>query len=287
MSRRNPSLIGIGTRRCGSSWLHRVLNSNPQVSKPPGGLHFFSDNFHRGVQWYREQLHQYDRGGFLMEFSVSYSYPEHATVVAEAIQDIFPSANLFVLVRHPIDRAYSDYLRSVRMGELPPKIGFGDAMSLMPSLVSRGQYKSNLEPFLNLFGASRLHGFLFDDLVADPRAFITRFASEFELPGSFDESVVSHVESGGKTLRLPRVAAAVRTWNGSLSAIGSAISPRAYQSLRNSGHNAYERLLDYLYRAPSVPVADFQPLVQTYEEDLAFLERTFGRRPHSLLMTAD
>ena len=65
---RLPDVIGIGTRRCGSSWLHDVLNRHPQVGKPPNGLHFFSTNFERGVSWYAEQLEPFADRLVLMEF---------------------------------------------------------------------------------------------------------------------------------------------------------------------------------------------------------------------------
>ena len=39
-----PKYLGIGCRRCASSWLHSLLNSHPQISKPKNGLHYFSQD---------------------------------------------------------------------------------------------------------------------------------------------------------------------------------------------------------------------------------------------------
>ena len=48
-------------------------------------------------------------------------YPEYCDLVAKTIYDINPDTNIFVVLRNPVLRAYSDYLRSIRMGEINKK----------------------------------------------------------------------------------------------------------------------------------------------------------------------
>ena len=110
---RLPEVIGIGVRRCASSWLHRCLNQHPSIGKPENGLHFFSQHFGLGLEWYLEELAPYTNRDLLVEFSVSYTYPEYYNFASELMARIAPHAKLFIAVRNPIERAFSDYLRSM------------------------------------------------------------------------------------------------------------------------------------------------------------------------------
>ena len=70
--------IGIGFRRCGSSWLHSVLNQHPMINKPDKGLHFFSgkDSCIEKKEEYEFFFNKPSRNQIVGEFSVSYSYPD-------------------------------------------------------------------------------------------------------------------------------------------------------------------------------------------------------------------
>src|SRR5690242_11728373 len=167
---RLPQLIGIGTRRCGSSWLHGVLNKCPQIGKPPSGLHFFSTEYGRGIEWYLEQLAPFSDRPLLSEFSVSYLYPEYADVAAQRIAKDVSDARLFVCLRDPVERAWSDYLRSVRMGEFSKAVTFEGAIRSNPELLERGRYAKLLRPYYERFGPDRIKPLLYDDLAVEDGA---------------------------------------------------------------------------------------------------------------------
>lgn len=169
---RLPDAIGIGCRRCATSWLHEILNQHPQIRKPPSGVDFFSENRARGVDWYREHFRDCDCHKVVLELSVSYTYPEHYLEAARAVHDLIPGAKLFVALRNPVDRAFSDYLRSIRRLEIPKDIPFEQAIRVYPVLLQRGMYGKLLEPFWDRFPENRRLALIYDDLISDPDSYL-------------------------------------------------------------------------------------------------------------------
>ena len=49
-----PNFIGIGAPRCGSTWLHDLLQSHPEVYMPERRkeVYFFNTHYERGPEWY-------------------------------------------------------------------------------------------------------------------------------------------------------------------------------------------------------------------------------------------
>lgn len=168
-----PSFIGIGFQRCGTSWLNEMLNAHPQIGKPPSGLHFFNRSFALGSEWYEGQLGTYASQSTTVvgEFSTTYSYPEYATNVAERIHALYPNVKLIASLRAPADRAYSDFLRGQLRGEIREE-AFGAALRSHPCLVSRGRYVEVLSAFTALFLGENVHYIRFDEIQRDPRSVV-------------------------------------------------------------------------------------------------------------------
>lgn len=194
---RLPDVIGIGCRRCGTSWLHKCLNAHPEVGKPENGLHFFSENFEKGLPWYVESLASAADRRVLLEFSVSYSYPEFANDAARRISELVPDALLFVALRNPVERAFSDFRRSLSMLEIPPKATFSEAIAKDPRLISRGKYATLLKRYLDRVPREKLLIINFDDIRTDPSgafAGLQRFIGT----GSVIPAVNSEIRTGGR-----------------------------------------------------------------------------------------
>lgn len=201
MSARLPDIIGIGTRRCGSSWLHSLLNSHSEIGKPKNGLHYFSDRYELGIDWYAEQMRPFADRKLLLEYSVSYLYPNFSDLAARRIFNVAPDAKIFLTVRNPVQRAYSDYLRSIRMGEIESSIRFDQAIELNPVLLDRGRYARLLAPYLDCFTRDRVLILLYDDLESNAISFAHDLASFLGLSSGFDFDFLQRAEPVGKTIR--------------------------------------------------------------------------------------
>lgn len=173
MAQQLPTAVGIGFRRCGSSWLQACLNDHPEISKrPEGGQHFFSDHFEKGVEWYSSELSSLPKRKCLIDFSVSYSYPEKYKQVVSRLKMTLPDAKLFAVVRNPIDRAFSDYKRGIARLEIPANRSFEDAILHEPALLERGLYGKVLSNFVEEFGREKVFILFYEDLERDPESFL-------------------------------------------------------------------------------------------------------------------
>jgi hypothetical protein len=164
-----PNFIYIGPDKAGSSWLHEVLLRHPQVFLSPAkDLYFFDRYYDRGIAWY---LRQFDDTGpeHLVVGEVCQDYLFHPEA-PQRIADSLGSCRMMVTLRDPADRAFSSYLYMLRSGWEPGT--FLEALDSQPMLLEHGSYATALERFTELFGRDQIYVAVFDDLVADPQAFI-------------------------------------------------------------------------------------------------------------------
>ena len=128
-----PDFLVIGAKRCGTTSLFYHLPEHPCISKSPhDNMGFFNDNFHLGVNWYKSFFPtiftrnkiKSEFGNFLA-FDVTTTYMEEEST-ANNVYQIKPNMKIIVILRNPVDRAYSQYHLSLR--EKAEKRSFEDAM---------------------------------------------------------------------------------------------------------------------------------------------------------------
>lgn len=114
-----PDYLILGAQRAGTTSLYAYLTEHPRVASPLAKeIHFLDYNYARGEAWYRAhfptRLEKW-RGDFLAtgEGSPYYLFYPHA---AWRAKEIMPHAKLIVLLRNPVERAYSQYHHQVRLG---------------------------------------------------------------------------------------------------------------------------------------------------------------------------
>jgi hypothetical protein len=169
-----PNFIYIGPDKAGSSWLHEVLLRHPQVLLSPAkDLYFFDRYYDRGIAWY---LRQFDDAGpeHVVVGEVCQDYLFHPEA-PQRIADSLGSCRMMVTLRDPADRAFSSYLYMLRSGWAPGT--FLEALEGQPMLLEHGSYATALDRFTDRFGRDQIYVAVFDDLVADPQAFIDALTS--------------------------------------------------------------------------------------------------------------
>jgi hypothetical protein len=117
--------IGIGSGKCGSTWLHENMAKHPQLFDGNlKELNYFSDLYdEHPFSWYEKQFEGCERGLVKGEFSVTYlSHP----LAPGRIKRHFPDVKLIAIVRNPVQRTYSNYLHSLRKGDIPESVPFAD-----------------------------------------------------------------------------------------------------------------------------------------------------------------
>lgn len=277
-SYRLPDFIGIGTRRCGTSWLHSVLNTHPDIGKPPNGVHYFSSHFDKDLAWYGQQIAPYANKKALVEFSVSYSYPEFCEQAALKMYKEVPEAKLFICVRHPVARAYSDYLRSIRMAEIPAKQSFAECIEKNSIYLERSHYARLLKPYLELFPKERLNILFFEDLAANPVAFAADVARYLGVSFEFDSDVVNRVEPKGKTVRSEVLNSTIIAIKGLVDSVFESLGyADLWSDWKGRYVYIYEKALDLTYSKQENDKKLFAQLRRQFYEDVDFLERLTGR----------
>lgn len=127
------------------------------------------------------------------EASVLYLYLPH---VAESIAQLNPDVKLVVVLRNPVDRAYSHFLMARRMGR-EPIASFADAMEAEESRLAQnydpfwhyrsiGYYHAQLERYFRVFDRSQLLILLNDDLKKDTKAEYARVLRFLGVDSAFD-----------------------------------------------------------------------------------------------------
>ncbi len=119
-----PNFIIIGAQRCGTTTLYHYLVQHPQVAEASvKEVHYFDLDFTKGTPWYRSHfitsiyksyIERVTKRNLLVgEASPYYIFHPH---VPKRVAQLLPSAKLILLLRNPVDRAYSHYYNEIRWG---------------------------------------------------------------------------------------------------------------------------------------------------------------------------
>jgi hypothetical protein len=114
-----PDFLIIGSQKAGTTSLHGYLTEHPKIAPALAKeVHFLDYNFYRGEAWYRAHFPtrmEKWRGDFLVTGEGSPYYMFYPQVALRAKQ-LMPHVKLIVLLRNPVERAYSHYHHQVRLG---------------------------------------------------------------------------------------------------------------------------------------------------------------------------
>jgi hypothetical protein len=112
-----PDFVIIGASKCGTTFLYHLLIQHPLVEPAAAKeLHFFDSLFDEGAEWYRQcfPAPRWEDGRRTITGEAT---PMLAHRLApERMAEVVPEARLILLLRNPVDRAYSLYQHWARNG---------------------------------------------------------------------------------------------------------------------------------------------------------------------------
>lgn len=118
-----PNFLILGAQKAGTTALFSYLRAHPRITGPAWKeVSYFDRHYARGTRWYRGQF-PLARRPLVGEASPSYVFHPLAPARVAAL---VPEARLIVLVRNPVDRAYSHYQHEVALRREP--LSFEDAL---------------------------------------------------------------------------------------------------------------------------------------------------------------
>jgi hypothetical protein len=185
-----PDFLLVGTQRGGTTSLFRALAAHPDVAQPNlhKGVHYFDVNYARGMDWYRGHFPL--RRGSRLAFESAGYYMHHPLAPERIVADL-PGVRLLVLLRDPVERAYSAHKHELARG-FETEASFERALALEPerldgeadrirnepgylshghrhhSYLDRGHYADQLDVLFALFGRDRVHVAYAEEFFGEP-----------------------------------------------------------------------------------------------------------------------
>lgn len=183
-----PNFIVIGAAKAGTTALYWYLAEHPAVfMSPVKETNYFAYGVGAdGRLLYGDPEHHSFPVKTLAEYEQLFAAAAHARAIGEAspiylespqaahrIGALLPAVQLVCALRHPVERAYSDYLMFLRSrgrhfdpaAELSPAAGWARPDSHWMRI---GCYGELLARYLDVFPRTQLHIMLFDDLKRAP-----------------------------------------------------------------------------------------------------------------------
>lgn len=194
-----PDFVILGGQRCGTSSLYKYLGRHPEIAPSlRKEIEYFTVDYGKGENWYRahfplrmrRMLHRaMGRRLFTFEATPDYLFDPRAP---ERLRKLLPGARLVVLLREPVERAFSHYHHMARLGL--EDLGFAEAIAaeddrlagqleqmqndplsrVLPfrrhSYFARGLYADQLERWFEQFPREQFLILRSSDFFRDPRA---------------------------------------------------------------------------------------------------------------------
>ncbi len=177
-----PNFFIVGAPRCGTTSLHEYLKKIPRVfmSKIKEPEYFSPNSFKMN-----QTLPIYDKKEYLalfQEIKDELAIGESSTSYLEdpesprLIHKVVPNARIIVMLRNPIERAYSHYLIHVRYNF--EKQSFHDALRKIlkkyDPLTSNhylhaGLYSKQILRYINTFGKKNIKILIFEEFIQNKR----------------------------------------------------------------------------------------------------------------------
>ncbi|MGH7797292.1 MAG: sulfotransferase domain-containing protein [Candidatus Binatia bacterium] len=206
-----PNFLFIGGNRCGTTTLYRHLCDHPCVAPSVRSeVLFFDLKFAKGLGWYKTHFPtviykhwtQLRTRRFLTGEGTTY-YMFHPRA-PQRIRETLPEVKLIILLRNPVDRAYSQYHQKIRRGR--ETLSFEDAVEAEPrrlegelekmladanyisvhhrdhSYLARGVYISQLSHWMTLFPKEQMLILRSEDLRVRPADLFKQALRFLELP---------------------------------------------------------------------------------------------------------
>lgn len=296
-----PNFFVVGAPKSGTTSLYAYLSQHPDVFLPAKKeLHYFShqellancggpgdsyvaESATSTEKRYRRHYGKWSGEKLLGDFSTSYLFYHDES--AGRIRDYSPNAKIVIMLRNPIDKAYSQYMHLVRANR--EKLCFRAALDAERSrsanrwadvwlYLSSTLYCSGIRRFHEVFGREHVHLVIFEDFVGNTSSVMYRLCEFLGVETSFKfETSRVHNVSG-----LPRSKLMASIF------LGSNLTNSLLRKI--IPHSVGSRAREFVQRlntgdTPEMTVSDRNFLRDYFISDVRQLEREFvqGQVPWS------
>ena len=294
-----PNFLIFGVQKAGTTSVYDYLEQHPQVyTSPLKETGFMSrESARRPELLTNEDKTGLTRGGrqkivTIERYEALFEQAGDAIALGEAspnylfahqqavpnIQTYVPNAKLIAILRNPVERAYSDYLMSLRqvVGNHKPLTEQVKTSGKTSHTLLKGLYAEGVQHFLDAFGPEQVKIFLFDDLRKDSAGLMREL---YEFIG-VDSSFETNTQKQSQTAEVPKNSAVnrlLRTKNplraGAAKVLRTVVSEDHRQKLRSRLIAANSQGKEKL----PLTLEERQRLEDYYREDILRLQQLLNR----------
>ncbi|MBA2441357.1 MAG: sulfotransferase [Rubrobacter sp.] len=287
-----PNFAVIGAAKSGTTALYEYLKQHPDVyMSPQKETNFFafegrevgfrgpgdegiSQSSITEIATYRAQF-----AGVAGETAIGEASPWYLYLpgTAGSLRRHVPDARLIVLLRNPVDRAFSSYLHLVKDGR--EKLSFEEGLEAEEARIEQGWeplwhykraglYTAQVKRFLELFGRNRMRFYLYDDFAADVGSVVKDVYEYLDVDSSFlpDTSTKHNITGVPRNRLLWRL---LRGPNLVESTAKLFIPPRLQHELKL-------RVVQGLLKKPVLRLNTRRELARGYRKDVLHLQDLIG-----------
>jgi hypothetical protein len=197
-----PDFLGIGVQKAGTTWLWANLRCHPELFLPPKKeLHFFNFHFYNSLAGYASQ---FEKGKGKVRGEITPAYAILSKQKIAFIKKVMPSTKLILILRNPIDRAWSR-ARMVLKGANAKEIDLTrfSEKEIRRSLAhrssrARGDYLSTIDNWLEYFPEKNLYICFYDDLSLRPKKFLMGIFNFLGVRSDVDWNGFPHAKTLGR-----------------------------------------------------------------------------------------
>jgi hypothetical protein len=171
---RLPAFLGIGAAKAGTTWLHHNLAAHPGLFLPKvKEVHYFCHRYHRSLAWYARHFQE---AGERVAGEITPNYGSLPESRIEVVSRLMPEAKLLMMIRNPVDRAWSHaQMRLLRQDRRDPaSLSDRDWIRHFrsDSSMSSGDYLGIIDRWLAHYPEDRLWLVTFDEMQSDPKGLL-------------------------------------------------------------------------------------------------------------------
>jgi hypothetical protein len=225
--RRGPDFVIIGAKRGGTTSLYNYLLEHPFIHPLfPGrihlkGVHYYDSNYTRGLRWYRSHFPLQAGGRHLARPGITSAIAGEASpyylfhpLAAERLARDFPDVRIIVVLRDPVERAYSHWKERTHHGgetltfeealeaeesrlageaeRIVAEPGYRSVEHENHSYLAQGRYLDMLPRWFALFGRDQFHIAASEDFYAEPESHVNEVWKFVGLPPGRLASRIRH-----------------------------------------------------------------------------------------------
>ena len=292
MSNQLPNFLILGAAKAGTTSLHHYLGQHPEVfvtsMKEPkyfalkdepldfaGPSQFINQSSVNRFEDYCALFAGVQEEIAIGETSPLYLYSEKA---AAEIKATLPEAKLIVILRNPVDRAFSSYAHLLREGF--ETLSFEESLTHENQRIcdrwaplwyytQKGFYFQQLQRYYERFPASQIKVYLFEDLCKAPLNVVQDIFAYLGVDPNFEPDLTKKNVSGvPKNVALQRLL----TRDNPLKSVGKALLPKAFRKNLSSKIQTQN-----LAAKPVLNGETRQDLMALYRDDILHLQTLIER----------